>query len=49
MLLRFGRITKMRLFDTHSHYNDERFDLDREDVIKAIYEAGVTNTVAVRR
>ena len=49
MLLHFGRIIKMRLFDTHSHYNDDKFELDREEVIKAIYEAGVTNTVAVRR
>lgn len=39
----------MRLFDTHSHYNDEKFDLDREEVIKSIYEAGVTNAVVVRR
>lgn len=37
----------MRLFDTHSHYNDEKFDEDREEIIKLIYEAGVTNTVVV--
>lgn len=37
----------MKLFDTHSHYNDEKFDEDREEIIKLIYEAGVTNTVVV--
>ena len=35
----------MELFDTHSHYNDEQFDKDREEIIKLIYEAGVTNIV----
>ena len=37
----------MKLFDTHSHYNDEAFDLDRDEVIKSIYEAGVENAVVV--
>lgn len=37
----------MRLFDTHSHYNDEKFNEDRDEIIKLIYEAGVTNTVVV--
>lgn len=37
----------MKLFDTHSHYNDEQFDLDREEIIKSIYEAGIENTVVV--
>lgn len=37
----------MKLFDTHSHYNDTQFDNDREEIIKAIYEAGITNTVVV--
>lgn len=37
----------MKLFDTHSHYNDEKFDEDREEVINAIYEAGIENTVVV--
>ena len=26
----------MELFDTHSHYNDEKFDKDREQIIKEI-------------
>lgn len=37
----------MELFDTHSHYNDEAFNADREDIIKKIYEAGVTKAVVV--
>lgn len=37
----------MKLFDTHSHYNDEKFDEDREEIIKLVYEAGITNTVVV--
>ena len=35
----------MELFDTHSHYNDEKFDVDREEIIKATYEAGITKFV----
>ena len=37
----------MRLYDTHSHYNDEKFDEDREEIIELIYEAGIENTVVV--
>lgn len=35
----------MELFDTHAHYNDEKFDADREVVIEAIYNSGVTRLV----
>ena len=35
----------MELFDSHSHYNDEKFDEDRDKIIKEIYEAGTTNFV----
>ena len=35
----------MELFDTHSHYNDEKFDEDREQIIKNTYESGVTKFV----
>ena len=35
----------MRLFDTHAHYNDEKFDEDREEIIKSVYEYGVKNLV----
>lgn len=37
----------MKLFDTHSHYNDEKFDEDREEIIRLIYEDGIENTVVV--
>ena len=35
----------MEFFDTHSHYNDEKFDEDREQIIKDTYEDGVTKFV----
>ena len=35
----------MELFDTHSHYNDEKFNEDREQIIKNTYESGVTKFV----
>lgn len=35
----------MGLFDSHSHLNDKKFDEDRDEIIKKIYESGVTNFV----
>ena len=35
----------MGFFDSHSHLNDEKFDEDRDKVIKEIYEAGTINFV----
>lgn len=35
----------MEYFDTHAHYDDERFDEDREDIINKIYLAGVTKCI----
>lgn len=35
----------MELFDTHAHYNDEKFNQDRLDVINAIYHSGVTRII----
>ena len=35
----------MELFDTHSHYNDEKFNEDREQIIKDTYESGVTKFI----
>ena len=35
----------MGLIDSHSHLNDEKFDKDREKVIKEVYESGVTNFI----
>lgn len=35
----------MKLFDSHSHLNDEKFNEDREKVIKEIYDSGVTHFI----
>ena len=35
----------MELFDTHAHYNDEKFQNDREEIIKQTYEAGITKFI----
>lgn len=35
----------MELFDSHAHYNDEKFEQDREEVLKEIYNSGVTKLV----
>lgn len=35
----------MEFFDSHSHYNDEKFDEDREQIIKSTYDEGVTKFV----
>lgn len=35
----------MELFDTHSHYNDEKFELDRKEIIEQTYKQGITKFV----
>ena len=35
----------MNLFDSHAHYNDEKFDIDREDIIKETLLNGVSNFI----
>ena len=35
----------MELFDTHAHYDDEKFDNDRKQVIQDIYNSNVTMLV----
>lgn len=35
----------IELFDSHAHYNDEKFDEDRERVIQDIYNFGVTRLI----
>ena len=35
----------MGFFDSHSHLNDEKFDEDRDEIIKEIYDSGTTNFV----
>lgn len=33
------------LFDSHAHYNDEKFNEDREELLKEIYNFGVKNLI----
>ena len=35
----------MDFFDSHAHYNDEKFELDRVDLINNIYKEGITKIV----
>ena len=35
----------MEIFDSHAHYNDEKFEADREEVLSKIYKSGVTKIV----
>ena len=35
----------MELFDSHAHYNDEKFNDDREEIINQIYKSGVTKII----
>lgn len=36
----------MELFDSHAHYDDEKFDDDRYEIIEEIYKSGVTKFVS---
>ena len=35
----------MEFFDTHAHYDDEKFEKDREEVLRKIYNEGVTKCI----
>ena len=35
----------MEFFDSHAHYNDEKFNEDRESIIKNVYEEGITKFI----
>lgn len=35
----------MEFFDSHAHYNDEKYDIDRKELINSIYEDKVTRIV----
>lgn len=35
----------MELFDSHAHYNDEKFNEDRNEIIKKVFESGVKRLV----
>lgn len=37
----------MRIFDTHAHYDDEAFDADREELLKALPGSGIEYVVNV--
>ncbi len=37
----------MYFFDSHAHYNDEKFDIDREEIIKQNKNDGIKNVVVV--
>ena len=36
----------MELFDSHAHYDDEKFNEDRDFIINEIYKSGVTKFVS---
>lgn len=36
----------MKVFDSHAHYDDEKFDLDRDNLIQEIHNAGVEKIVS---
>ena len=36
---------KMSFFEQHAHYNDEKFNEDREEVIQKVYNSGVAGIV----
>ena len=35
----------MKFFDSHSHYNDEKFDVDREKLLEELYEKYIEGTI----
>jgi len=35
----------MELFDSHAHYNDEKFNQDRKELMQAVYSSGVTSII----
>lgn len=36
----------MEFFDNHAHYNDEKFNNDRDEIIKKVYNSGVTRLIS---
>ena len=35
----------MEFFDSHAHYNDEKFNFDRDEIIKEIYNSDITKII----
>lgn len=38
-------MNQVEFFDSHAHYNDEKFNEDREELITEIYKSGVTKLI----
>jgi len=36
----------MELFDSHAHYDDDKFNIDRDEIIPEIYNSGITKFVS---
>ena len=36
----------MEIFESHAHYDDEKFEMDREGIIKSAYNSGVTKIIS---
>mgnify|MGYP003283036770 CR=1 FL=1 len=41
-----GRI-RMRIFDTHAHYDDEAFDVDRDELLNKLLSTDIDTIVNV--
>lgn len=37
----------MKIFDTHAHYDDEKFDDDRDEIIKSLKSENVTRCINI--
>lgn len=37
----------IQFFDSHAHYNDEKFDIDKEEILNHVYNSGVTKLICV--
>ena len=37
----------MEFFDSHSHYNDEKFNEDRKEIINETYNYGITRFMCI--
>ncbi|MBR3163126.1 MAG: TatD family hydrolase [Clostridia bacterium] len=37
----------MDIFDTHAHYDDEKFDKDRDEVIRSLKDGNVTKCINI--
>lgn len=35
----------IEFFDSHAHYNDEQYDIDRDDLIEKMYKEGITKII----